>query len=154
MLVLHECGVQIRLTDRKRLSPSSPTGPFCERVAIFPRRHRLGLRPGPLGLVCHSIFKRNGVRDLAYLHDGSSLAEHESNWRDHVPESKGRPAGCFFRWNLRLPGGVRRYRHNETISTRGSRDAGITIGGTFRSRYFWHPNLLPEGLIKSAAVSQ
>src|SRR6201997_2589371 len=60
------------------------TGSFCERVAVF----RLGLRPGPLGLVCHSIFKRNGVRDLAYLHHGSLLAERESNWRDHVPERK------------------------------------------------------------------
>jgi hypothetical protein len=111
------------------------TGSFCERVAVFPRRHRLGLRPGPLGLVCHSIFKRNGVRDLAYLHDGSLLAERESNWRDHVPERKDRPAGCSLsRWNLRLPGRIGRYRHNETISTRRSRDAGITTGGTNQSR--------------------
>jgi hypothetical protein len=71
------------------------TGSFCERVAVFPRRHRLGLRPGPLGLVRHSTFKRNGVRDLAYLHDGSLLAERGSNWRNHAPKWKNRPAGCL-----------------------------------------------------------
>jgi hypothetical protein len=76
------------------------TGSFCERVAVFPRRHRLGLRPGPLGLVCHSIFKRNGVRDLAYLHHGSLLAERESNWRDHVPERKDRQL------DVPYPGGI------------------------------------------------
>jgi hypothetical protein len=109
------------------------TGSFCGRVAAFPRRHRPGLRPGPLGLVCHSFFKRNGVRGLAYCMM-SPLAERGSSWRDHVPEWKSRPAGRFLiRVGFNATGGIRHYRHNETISTR-SRDAGTTIGGTSPSR--------------------
>jgi len=33
-----------------------------------------------------------------------------------------------------LPGGIRCYSHNETISTTRSKDAGITMGGTSQFR--------------------
>jgi hypothetical protein len=77
--------------------------------------------------MCHSIFK--GIGDLAYLHDGSLLAECESDWCDHIPETKIAELDVFqFRWDLALPGRIRRYRHSETISTGRSRRRGDYAG--------------------------
>jgi hypothetical protein len=44
-------------------------GSLHERVALFPRQHRVGLLPGVSGHPQQSILERNGLRDLMFLHD-------------------------------------------------------------------------------------